>query len=98
MTTSYILYMVLVHFLVRKPSIGLSGQSMCQCLPVCLCLSVTTLVMALYGSTFKLRCKQIYYGTLLISNALIFIKLLCSEVMASFAYCDSLLEHFRMMS
>ena len=47
------------------------------------CLSVTTLPVALFISTLKLRNKQLYGGILLIINMWILIKQLRSEVMAS---------------
>ena len=62
---------------------------MCVCVCVCVCLSVTTLAAALFISTLELKYEQLYYGILLIFNVWIFIKMLRSEVMASFAYCDS---------
>ena len=60
------------------------------CLCVCVCLSVTTLAAASFISTLEIRYKQLYYGNFLIFNVWIFIKMLRSEVMASFAYRDSL--------
>ena len=59
-------------------------------LPVCVCLSVTTLAVASFVSTLEIRYEQLYYGIFLILNVWIFIKMLRSEVMASFAYRDSL--------
>jgi len=50
------------------------------------CLSVTSLPVASFISTLKLRYEQLYYGILLIFDSWIFIKLLRSEVMALFAY------------
>ena len=57
---------------------------------VCVCLSVTTLAAASFISTLEIRYEQLYYSILLIFNVWIFIKMLRSEVMASFAYRDSL--------
>ena len=54
------------------------------------CLSVTTLAAASFISTLEIRYEQLYYGILLIFNVWIFIKMLRSEVMVSFAYRDSL--------
>lgn len=53
---------------------------------ICVCASVTTLKVASFISTLTLRYVQLYYGILLILNVWIFIKLLHTEVMASFAY------------
>ena len=62
------------------------------CLCVCVCLSVCLLPLAAasFISTFEIRYEQLYYSILLIFYVWIFIKMLRSEVMASFAYRDSL--------
>jgi len=53
---------------------------------VSVCLSVTTLPVASFISTLKLRYEQLYYGILLTFDSWIFIKLLRSAAMALFAY------------
>ena len=53
---------------------------------VCVSVSVTTLSVASFISTLKLRYEQLYYGILLIFDSWTFIKLLRSDVMALFAY------------
>ena len=62
----------------------------CVCVCVSVCLSVTTLAATSFISMLEIRYEQLYYGILLIFNVWIFIKMLRSEVMASFAYRDSL--------
>ena len=50
-----------------------------------LCVSVTTLTAVSLISTLKLNYEQLYHNILFIFNSWILIKMLCSEVMASFA-------------
>jgi len=60
---------------------------------VCVSASATTLMVALFISTLILRYVQLHYSVLLsmILNVWIFIKLLHTEVMASFAYHNKML-------
>ena len=60
---------------------------------VCVSASATTLTVASFISTLILRYVQLHYGILLsmILNVWIFIKLLHTEVMASFAYHNKML-------
>jgi len=60
---------------------------------VCVSATATTLTVALFISTLILRYVQLYYSILLsmILNVWIFIKLLHTEVMASFAYHNKML-------
>ena len=59
-------------------------------LGLCVCVYVTTLAAASFIFTLELKCEQVYHGILFIFNWWILIKMLRSEVMASFAYHDSL--------
>ena len=57
---------------------------------MCVCVSVTTLAAVSFISTLELNYEQLYHGILFMFNSWIFIKILRSEVMASFAYHDTL--------
>ena len=52
---------------------------------VSVCVSVTTLAAVSLISTLELSYEQLYHGILFIFNSWILIKMLRSEVMASFA-------------
>ena len=53
---------------------------------MCVCVCVTTLVAVSLISTLELNYEQLYHSIL---NSWILIKMLLSEVMASFAYRDT---------
>ena len=56
----------------------------CMCVRVRVCVCVTTLVAVSFISTLELNYKQLYHSILFIFNSWILIKMLRSDVVASF--------------
>ena len=79
----YYAYVVMVYDFINpwRMHEGLGSHSVCVC--VCVCLSITVLAATYLVCKSQERCYKIPYG---VSNVCISLKMLCSPVLASFAY------------